>query len=251
MESDMAQWQEIAEKLRRRVRAGEWGPGERLPSHRVLTAEYGLGSTHTVTNAIRQLICEGVLAADRKAPAKGTWVPESGEPAAPSSRDRVLCAKATGATYTSNEGAVILSAELIPAGDAIACALGIDPGSTVIRRHRVTLTDGVPYQRSISHMPGFLAELIPALLVKEPVPGGTITALARVGKPIVGGTDQYAVPLRGASADEAAELQIPEGTPVQAGRNWWRTVTGEVVEYGQSCTLPGRWQTIEWGIPTP
>ena len=73
--------------------------------------------------------------------------------------------------------------------------------------------------------------------------------LERFQKFVTHGTDQYAVLHHGATADEADDLQVIEGSPVQAGRNWWCGADGEVIEYGESTTIADRWQTFEWILP--
>jgi GntR family transcriptional regulator len=51
---------EIAEDLRKRIRAGEWAPGSRMPGHRALRDEYGVSDT--VIAAARQLLInEGTI----------------------------------------------------------------------------------------------------------------------------------------------------------------------------------------------
>ena len=48
----------VADALRERIEAGEWLPGEALPSVTALSAEYGV-STSTAGRAIRVLADEG------------------------------------------------------------------------------------------------------------------------------------------------------------------------------------------------
>jgi GntR family transcriptional regulator len=47
-------YQQVADDLRRKIRAGEYSAGQRLPSIRNLAAEYGI-SPQTVQNALREL----------------------------------------------------------------------------------------------------------------------------------------------------------------------------------------------------
>ena len=67
-------WQRVAASLRERVDAGEWLPGEALPSVRALAAEYGV-SPPTVSRAVRQLAEEGRLTVVR---GWGTFAAERG-----------------------------------------------------------------------------------------------------------------------------------------------------------------------------
>jgi DNA-binding GntR family transcriptional regulator len=53
-------YQQVADDLRRRIGAGEFGPGDRLPSIRQLAEEYGI-SAQTVQNGLRELRQEGLV----------------------------------------------------------------------------------------------------------------------------------------------------------------------------------------------
>ena len=67
-------WQRVAGNLRERIAAGEWLPGEALPSVRKLAEEYGV-SPPTVSRAVRALAGEGLVTV---VPGWGTFVPERG-----------------------------------------------------------------------------------------------------------------------------------------------------------------------------
>jgi DNA-binding GntR family transcriptional regulator len=59
--------------LRRRIAAGEWKPGERLPTREQLAAEYGV-SLQPVVAALTRLEFEGVVEGRQ---GKGIFVPEA------------------------------------------------------------------------------------------------------------------------------------------------------------------------------
>jgi GntR family transcriptional repressor for pyruvate dehydrogenase complex len=63
----------IAEELRRRIRDGELGPGDRLPGHRDLAAHFEV-SLSSVREGISMLISEGLI---ETRPARGTYVAET------------------------------------------------------------------------------------------------------------------------------------------------------------------------------
>ena len=50
----------VSADLRRRIQAGEWKPGEAIPSVTALVAAYGV-SRATVHKAVRVLVAEGLL----------------------------------------------------------------------------------------------------------------------------------------------------------------------------------------------
>jgi GntR family transcriptional regulator len=64
----------VADALRERIEAGEWLPGEALPSVTALSAEYGV-STSTAGRAIRVLADEGKVTTVR---GWGVFVSENG-----------------------------------------------------------------------------------------------------------------------------------------------------------------------------
>ncbi|MFC9792465.1 TetR/AcrR family transcriptional regulator C-terminal domain-containing protein [Streptomyces sp. NPDC057695] len=85
----------IAAELRRRVRVGELGPGDRLPSTRAITREWGVAMA-TATKALAVLRQEGLVRAE---PGVGTVVvPAAGDgrggggPAAPLTRAEIVAA---------------------------------------------------------------------------------------------------------------------------------------------------------------
>ncbi|MGH2362947.1 MAG: GntR family transcriptional regulator [bacterium] len=222
---------------------GELRDGDPVPSVRMMTGEWGI-SHATAARVFSALQAEGLI---ESRPGIGSVVTTRG--IMHSSRDRAVSVRRTGQMSGPGESARIVSAELIRADERLARALRLRVGDTVIARRRITLKEGKPVQRSISYLPGGYAEQAPGLLETERLPGGTMGYLEGLQKYVTHGTDQYAVLQHGATAEEAADLQVPEGSPVQAGRNWWRGADGEVIEYGESTTVPGRWQTFDWIMP--
>jgi DNA-binding transcriptional regulator YhcF (GntR family) len=63
-------YDDIADDLRRRIQAGEWAPGERIPSRIALARQYEV-SEGTMTHPIGDLVREGLLTSAR---ASGTYV---------------------------------------------------------------------------------------------------------------------------------------------------------------------------------
>lgn len=53
-------FRQVADALRQRIRGGEWGAAERLPSYRALAAAYGVAEG-TVKRALALLRAEGLL----------------------------------------------------------------------------------------------------------------------------------------------------------------------------------------------
>jgi GntR family transcriptional regulator len=142
--------------LRAALDEGAWGTGERLPPERELAARYGC-SLITVRRALTELAREGRL--DR-APGRGTFARRP-----PIVRD--ITARAGFADEMRSRGlvpyATVVTARTRPAGEALAEALGIPPGSLVHDLERVRGADGVPLlleraQLSADRFPGLLEE---------------------------------------------------------------------------------------------
>jgi len=153
----------------------------------------------------------------------------------------------TGRIYPRGDYARILSAELAPASDQVADALGVPAGAEVIRRHRVTYHRDAPVSASTSYFDGAIAALAPKLLETERLVQGTPGYIAeQTGRIAAHGRDQLAA--RPATAEEAAELGIEPGSPVLGGRNWSYDAEGGVVEYGESVSVPNRWSSYDYDL---
>jgi DNA-binding GntR family transcriptional regulator len=153
----------------------------------------------------------------------------------------------TGHIYPKGEYAKIASAELVAAPEHVAEALGVQAGDQVIRRHRITYRGEAPVTASTSWFTSDLAEAAPDLLVAERIKLGTPGYIEQqTGRRVRKGMDQLTV----AAADEsaAADLAVPEGSPILRARNWYRDQDGEVLEFGEYIAPPGRWQTYEYDV---
>jgi GntR family transcriptional regulator len=200
-------------------------------------------SLATATKVLAALRSEGLVQAR---PGIGTIVsPAATEKTTP--RERAMSTRRTGRIYPPGERAKITTAEVVPAPERIADALGVPAEAQVIRRHRVTYRDDAPASASTSWFDGILVQTAPRLAATERLPQGTWRYVEEVtGRTVVAGRDQMSA----AEADEqeAADLGIPIGSPVLRGRNWYLDADGSVVEYGESVATVGRWSTYEYDI---
>jgi DNA-binding GntR family transcriptional regulator len=235
-------YMQIAEDIRRQVRSGQLRDGDLVPSTRQLAREWGV-SVPTAAKALTTLRAEGYV---RGVPGTGTIVCAGTTTLHPGG-DRLEAIAQTGRIYPPNEHAVIRSAELVPAPDAIADALGLEPGVQVIRRHRITYRDDTPVSASTSWLPGNLADVAPRLLSTERIIAGTAGYVEQVtGRAAVRGLDQEAA--RPATEQDATDLGVPPGSPVACSRNWWYDREGDVIEYGEYVSIPGRWSSHRYEI---
>lgn len=234
---------QIADDIRQQIRTGVLRDGQLVLSTRKIADEYHVAIA-TATKALAALQAEGYV---RGVPGTGTVVC-AGETTHNTDRDRILAIRRTGRIYPPNERAVISAAGLVPAPDMVADALGLPHGAEVIRRQRVTLRDDVPVSASVSWMPGDLATAAPLLLTTERIRTGTIGYVEQVtGRVVTSGLDQHSA--RAATAQDAADLGVPEGSPVACGRNWYYDAAGDVIEFGESVSIPSRWGENRYEIP--
>ena len=160
---------QIVKRIREQIRSGELRDGDMVPSTRKLAAEWNV-SGPTAAKALTMLQSEGLV---RGVVGVGTVVC-AGVTAHNSSLDRLRSIWATGRIYPPDEHAEIKSASLVPGPSKIADALGLAPGTYVIRRHRVTYRDDVPISASVTWLDGKLAGVAPLLLTTERIVQGTI-----------------------------------------------------------------------------
>jgi len=139
-------YQQIRARLEHSLQAGEWRPGDVIPSETELAARYGV-SQGTVRKAIDALAAENLLV---RRQGRGTFVashqearaqfrflrlrPDEGEPRQPSSR--------------------FLECRRLRAPVEIARALDVRPGETVAMIRRLLEFDGVPIVLDEIWLPG-------------------------------------------------------------------------------------------------
>lgn len=124
-------------RIKDRISAGEWKPGERIPPEAEIAAAYGV-SMITARKAMGQLVQEGVLV---KKQGKGTFVlddhPGISGTAAQSLLDQ--CAQ-----DGSVPGWTVLECQISRGSKAVNKTLRQDPGSCVVYFSRLSLFSGEP-----------------------------------------------------------------------------------------------------------
>lgn len=174
----------VADALRERVLAGEWGIGERLPSRVRLAEEYGVGRNVT-QRAVDHLISDGLL--EGRA-GSGTYV------RVPRERLRMVRSRYRerrgGSPYGADgkergrAGAWDWHSQVrVPAPDAIAERLAIGPGDLCVTTHYEFLADGHPVQLSESWEPMAITDGTPVVLPEEgPLAGrGVVERMRSIG----------------------------------------------------------------------
>ncbi|MGW9556351.1 GntR family transcriptional regulator [Nocardiopsis sp. NPDC055551] len=231
---------QVAKHIKAEIESGALPEGERIDSVRTIAAKWTI-SLATATKVVGVLKAEGLV---RSEPGRGSIVTR--DQSAASAKDRVV-RSLEGRIYAADERAEIRAAELVPAPEDIANAMGVPVGTNVIRRRRVTLRDDRPSSASTSWFKGELAESAPLLLEAERLPQGTPKYVEEnVGLTPVAGKDQLRADI--ASEEDSAALNIPLGSPVLRKQNWVLDAEGDVIEFGRSVSVARRWTTYNYEI---
>src|SRR5215475_4846403 len=135
--SPVPRYHQLKEILREKIRAGEWKPGDLIPSERELSETYGI-SRMTTRQAITDLVNEGVFYREQ---GKGTFV----------TRNKITqqLMSLTGFTEDirargQNPSTRVLSARLGHADEIVAERLRVAPGQAIVLLQRLRLADGEP-----------------------------------------------------------------------------------------------------------
>ncbi|MGI5143301.1 MULTISPECIES: GntR family transcriptional regulator [unclassified Streptomyces] len=174
----------IADDLRRRLTAGEWAVGERLPSRAQLAREYGVGD-NVVKKASERLIIEGLL--EGRA-GSGTYVTE------PRQRLRMVRSRHSewrgGSPFRADmkeqgrRGTWESHSEArVPAPEYIARRLAIEPGEPCVQTSYEFLADNQPVQLCESWEPMAITGETPIVLPEMgPLAGmGVVERMQSIG----------------------------------------------------------------------
>ncbi len=204
-------YREIADDLRGRVAAGEFGAGRLLPSEAELSATYG-ASRVTVRRALELLRDEGLLDARQ---GFGWFVA-----AAPlrQSLGRLATIEAQLTAGGRSPERRILEFAFEPASPRVREVLGCDQ---VLRVSRLNLADGEPFACVTVWCPAELGQhLTRAEVERSPF-------YELLPRPLGGATQTIGA--AAASADEARLLQVPVGSPVLRCERVTRDADGRAV----------------------
>jgi GntR family transcriptional regulator len=219
----MPRYCQIKRHLLEAIESGALGPGDRVPSERELTEQFGV-SRMTARHALRDLETQGYL---YRLQGKGTFV------ATPKLEQQL--ARLTSFTEDMRRrglepGARVLSVEAVEAGAKVARALGIAASEPIFRLERLRLAGGEPMALEVSHIP---AGLCPGLGEVDFTDQSLYWILReRFGVVLAGATQSLeAVP---ASPYEAEVLRVHEETPLLLLERVSFDAAGRAVEFVRS-----------------
>lgn len=243
-----ALYKEVKNRLMRGLVAGEWKPGQALPSEWRLAGRYGV-SVGTVRRAVDELVAEKIV---RRRQGSGTYVTTHTE-------DHQLyyffhiVGKDEGKEPPTHE---LLSFRRGIADGEIASRLKIARGERVYRMHNVLKLGGRPAVFDEITIPAALfPDLSRRLFAAR---AGTIYGLyqSRYGINVLRISERLSAAR--ASARQAAGLGMREGDPVLIIKRVAHTYHDTPVEYRLSCVNTGRheylsdlWKSAPSGVGAP
>ena len=251
-EHDMGKaYEQIADELREAIRAGQLGPGDRLPAETDL-AERHRRSVPTIREALRLLRDEGLI---EKQHGRGNFVRRPRTPVHRTNvrhqweKDRAKETEAerlqTGATEHDtglqvNELVFRASYGEAKADKSLAEAFGIEEGTALVERIYRTryAAETAPFALVSSYLVRDMVAVNPCLSdeTKEPWPGGTQNQLLTIGIEL--DRIEEHITARPPTPEEAEELELPPGTAVIILRKTSYDTNNRAVEISD-VTLPG------------
>jgi DNA-binding GntR family transcriptional regulator len=227
---------QVADHIRELILRGDLKPGDEVPSERRIVEEWGV-SRPTATRALAALRTEGLIEAHQ---GSGTFVraqPLLNRRAI----DRYARARETGKAYTRGERSEITHAEETAASETVATGLGVEVGSTVIRRRRIIFDESGPLEVSISWFTQNLAIQAPRIAQKTRIREGTLAYVERVANR-VGRRARDRIMARGATADEKNALGLRGSRPpVLVVHHLVLDQLGNPLEFVEAVYPPERW----------
>jgi len=243
-----SRYQQVADQLREAIVAGEYPPGQALPSESVLAERYGLNRT-TINKAVRLLAAQGLVTVEHGRGAfvrtqrpvmhvSASYVTQVGDQPRASWRTEAERLGMRGTQELTHVGEVA-------AEEDIAYLLGIEPGSIVVVRRRVMSLDDEPVQLADSYYP---LDLVQGTAIAEPrkLPGGTVAALEGLGLKL--GDFEEHVSARAATPEERKTLRLADGVPVLVLMRTTHTTDGRPVEVSRAVLAADRHQ-LSYRLP--
>lgn len=205
---------QIAAYLRDGILSGDFPPGERLPSSRVLTERFG-AAAQTIRNAVLTLEKEGLVYSRQ---GKGVMARE--HPQRTMEPAKYKTPPSDGGKYqwigeAEKKGSAgkteLLAVEQVEPPAAVRTAFGLGEGEKALLRRQVLYLDDKPCELVEVFVPLDLASGTP-IMEKRKVRGGVGRVLAEAGYPPLRCVDK--VSARWPTPEQAKALKLPTKLPV-------------------------------------
>ncbi len=227
-------WHQIAERLREAIRAGEFGPGDALPSESVINARFGVSRT-TARTSLDRLKEDGLIS---RRSGKGSIVlsPRVEQPLTRlSSFSDDMRRRGLEPSYST------VSVEHRASTVEASTALRIGRRDPTVRIRRVLLADGWPIGLSDSW-------IAPSVLGPADMPsraeldeGSLYAWLESHHKARIAGGHEI-IDAAAASAGDARTLDVDVGAPLLVARRSCRAADGTPIEYAVVRYRPDRYR---------
>jgi GntR family transcriptional regulator len=245
--SGVPAFRQVAADIRQKISAGDYAPGEQLPSERELVETYDV-SRPTVRDAINMLRTEGLVTSEH---GRGVFVRP------PASIQRIARTRLSREARKRNRGAFLADAaargftpstsvkiRFEQADARTAAHLDIPEGAEITVRDRVMRADGLVVQLAVSRLP---RELTRGTAIEEvnTGPGGAYARLEDAGHRL--GSYVEHVGARMPRPDESTLLQLADGVPIITVTRVAYTVEGQPVEMNDMVLAADRYElSYEW-----
>lgn len=226
-------YHQLRQAIRERIAAGEWRPGDQVPTIRELCQLYGV-SRITAVQALGALAQEGLLARQR---GKGTFV---AEPKIEHGPVRLLSFTEDIQRRRHVPGSRILELARTRAEQVVAARLQLATGEAVVLLRRLRLADGTPMAVQSSYLPD---ALVPGLADEtEPIESLYRYLEARYGILPMKATESYE-PIKVDHAS-ASLLGVARGAPAFSVERTMRDRRNRLVEYTVSVLRGDRYKVV-------
>jgi GntR family transcriptional regulator len=144
-ESKLPLYQQLYEILRARITAGEWRPGDMIPSEPELMAAYGV-SRITLRQVLEMLVRDGSIVREQ---GRGSFV---ARPTLEKGMVRIFSFTEDMRQRGITPRTVVLAAEIVPASPEMADRMEIRPDEELVRLKRLRLAEDEPLAIEESHL---------------------------------------------------------------------------------------------------
>lgn len=216
----VALWRRIAGDLRRRLQAGEWAPGARLPTEAQLSVRFGV-NRHTVRRALDELTRDGLVRVEQ---GRGAFAAEDLLDYLVEPRTRFSAWIRRNSREPSSQTLDVAEDQADP---AVAAALGVSLGHPVIWTDRLGFADGRPVALG-RHV--FDPARVPGIVTALRAEASITAALRAAGVPDYV-RQSTKVTARMPTAQEAALLRTARNRPLLVCENLNVDLSGHPIEY--------------------